>query len=103
MLIQEVLTDLPPAEVIERAELFFTTRFSPYAGFMQDRGEGHIRFGIEAGEILIGAVPQDGRTLVRGSASRPHHVLSAFLTTLASPEDVRQNLAGPGVSGAGGA
>ncbi len=101
MLIQEVLTDLSPREVIERAREFFTTRFSPYAGFATDEGETHIRFRFEAGELVIGMGKQDGRTLVRGSTSRIHHELSQFLTTLAPPEDVRQNLVGPGTSGAG--
>ena len=44
---------------------------------------------------------QDGRTVVRGSTSRLHHELSQFLITLAPPEEVKQNLVGPGVSGAG--
>lgn len=101
MLILETLTDLPPAQVIERAGVFFPTRFSPYAGFVQDQSENHIRFRYEVGVLTIGAVPQEGRTLVRGSTSRLHHELSQFLATLAHPEDVRQNLLGAGVSGAG--
>ena len=36
MLIQETTTDLPRAEVIARAREWFTTRFSPYAGFIED-------------------------------------------------------------------
>lgn len=101
MLIQEVLTDVSPREVVERAREFFTTRFSPYAGFESDETETSIRFSFEAGELVIGAGLQDGRTLVRGSTSRIHHELSQFLTTLAPPEEVRQNLVGPGASGAG--
>lgn len=101
MLIQEVLTDLPAAEVLSRARDWFTTRFSPYGGFEEESSEAHIKFGIEAGEVTIGTVAQEGRTLVRGSTSRLHHELSQFLVTLAPPEEVRQNLVGPGVSGAG--
>lgn len=101
MLIQEVHTDLAPQEVVDRARSFFTTRFTPYAGFATDESEAHIRFRFEAGALTVGAVPHEGRTLVRGSTSRLHHELSQFLATLARPEDVRQSLPGPAVSGAG--
>ena len=101
MLIQEVLTDLSPREVVERAREFFTTRFSPYAGFAADETETSIRFRFEAGELVIGAGTQEGRTLVRGSTSRIHHELSQFLITLAPPEEVRENASGPGSTGAG--
>jgi len=60
-----------------------------------------VAFILEAGELVIGAAEADGRTLVRGSTSRLHHELSQFLTTLAPPEEVRQNTLGPGASGAG--
>ncbi len=101
MLIQEVLTDLEPQAVIDQARAFFLTRFSTYAAFEQDEGPHHIRFVVEAGELLIGTVPQNDQTLVRGSTSRMHHELSQFLATLAEAEDVRQNAVGPGASGAG--
>ena len=101
MLIQEVLTDIPPNEVVERARQFFSERFSPYAGFAEDEGESHIKFSTEAGDLTIGIGKQGQHNLVRGSTSRMHHELSQFLTTLAPPEEVRENLPGPGVSGAG--
>ena len=101
MLIQEVLTDISPAEVVERAKEFFITRLSQYTALISDEGPAHVKFEVDAGEVVIGTVPQEGRTLVRGSTSRLHHELSQFLTTLAPPEEVRQNLVGPGASGAG--
>ena len=101
MLIQEVLTELPAAEVIARAKEFFTTRLSQYTAIVAEEGPAHVKLDLDAGEIVIGTVPQDGRTLVRGSTSRAHHELSQFLTTLAPAEEVRQNLVGPGASGAG--
>jgi len=101
MLTQEVVTDLSPREVVQRAREFFTTRFSPYAGFETSEDETSIRFEFEAGELVLGTGTKDGRTLVRGSTSRIHHELSQFLLTLAPPEEVRQNLVGPGASGAG--
>jgi hypothetical protein len=101
MLVQEVRTDLSPAEVIRSARDFFTTRFSPYGAFVEEEGEGHIVLKVDAGELVIGTGEEEGRTLVRGSTSRLHHELSQFLATLAPPEEVRQNAAGPGASGAG--
>jgi hypothetical protein len=101
MLVQEITTDLPRAEVMARAREWFTTRFSPYAGFIEEESEAHLRFEVEAGEVIIGIAEHEGRTLVRGSTSRLHHEISQFLMTLAPAEEVRQNLIGPGVSGAG--
>jgi hypothetical protein len=101
MLIQHVVTDVPPEEVIARARDFFLLRFSPYAGFIETESDRHIKFGMEVGSLSIGAVPKDGRTVVRGSTSRLHHELTQFLGMLARPEAVRQNLVGPGTSGAG--
>lgn len=101
MLMQEVLTDISPAEVVERAKEFFTMRLTPYTGFVEEQSDHHVKFEIEAGEVVIGASNVEGRTLVRGSTSRLHHELSQFLSTLAPPEEVRQNMLGPGTSGAG--
>ena len=101
MLIQEVLTDLPPADVIQRAREFFTLRLTPYGAFTEDASDQHIKMVTEAGDLTIGTGTQDGRTMVRGSTSRLHHELSQFLSTLAPPEEVRQNAPGAGASGAG--
>ena len=101
MLLQEVLTELPADEVIQRARDFFTLRFTPYAGFTEDAGDSWIKFTTEAGDLTIGTGKQGERTLVRGSTSRLNHELSQFLATLAPPEEVRQSVPGPGVSGAG--
>jgi hypothetical protein len=101
MLIQEVLTDVPAAEVVQRARDFFTSRFSPYAGFEEASSDTHIKFVNEAADLTIGVGTQDGKTMVRGSTSRMHAELSQFLATLAPAEEVRQNQPGPGTSGAG--
>lgn len=102
MLIQEVLTDLSPQEVVERAKEFFRARLSAYTGFLEEESDHHVKFHMEAGDLTIGAGPgEGGRTKVRGSTSRAHHELSQFFATLAPAEEVRQNLPGPGASGAG--
>lgn len=101
MLIQEVLTDIPAPQVIQRAREWFTLRLTPYGAFDEEASDHHIKLSTEAGEVTIGTGARDGRTLVRGSTSRLHHELSQFLSTLAPPEEVRQNNPGPGASGAG--
>ncbi|HSU17394.1 hypothetical protein [Longimicrobium sp.] len=101
MLLQEVLTELPAEEVIQRARDFFSLRFTPYAGFAEEAGDSWIKFSTEAGDVTIGVGRQGERNLVRGSSSRLHHEVSQFLSTLAPPEEVRQSVPGPGVSGAG--
>lgn len=95
MLLLEVETDLPPAEVIERAKAFFTTRLSPETAFVLDESESHVRFHTEVGVLTLGVGRRGGRNVVRGSTSRLHQALSQFLTTLEVPEEVRQNLVGP--------
>jgi hypothetical protein len=102
MLIQEVVTSLEPAEVVRRAKEFFTTSLSNQAAFVEEEGEGHVKFEIEAGEVLIGTSVRDGQTVVRASTSRLHNELSRFMMTIApAAEEVRQSLPGPGTSGAG--
>ncbi len=101
MLVQEVVTDIAPGEVVRMAREFFTTRFSQYSAFVQEESDAHIVLTLDSAEVVIGTAPEDGRTKVRGSTSRVHHELSQFLATLASAEEVRQNAEGPGTSGAG--
>lgn len=101
MLIQEVQTHHEPAEVIRLAKEFFLTRFSPYGASIASEGEDHVRFDLDAGELVIGTTTGEEGTWVRGSTSRVHHELSQFLATLAVAEAVRQNVEGPGASGAG--
>ena len=92
MRIHEIHTQLSPSEVIERARSFFMLSSSSYASFEERVAEGYLKLFLEVGEIVIGTVPQDGGTLVRGSASRGAHLLTSFLTTLAPPLDARQTL-----------
>ena len=101
MLLQEVETDLSPREVLDRAKEFFQLRMSPYAAFLADESESHARFRFAEGELVVGTVVQEKGTLVRGSTSRNVRELSQFLATLAPPEAIRQNVAGPGTTGGG--
>jgi hypothetical protein len=101
MLTQEIRTDFLPADIVRLARDFFATRFSPYGAFVQSESADHITFQMDAGELVIGTSREGSQTLVRGSTSRLHHELSQFLLSLGNPEEVRQNVPGPGASGAG--
>ena len=90
MTIHEIRTPLAPAEVIGRARSFFALAGTPYAAFAEVVGEGFLKLHMEVGEIVIAALPQGDSTWVRGSASRGAHLLTGFLTTLASPLDAKQ-------------
>ena len=94
MEIQQVVTALPPGAVIDRAVAFFTTQISPYTGFVEEYGPTYARFRVEAGSLSLTAAPLgEGRTVVRGSTSRLHRVLSMFLATLVDvPEEVAASL-----------
>jgi len=103
MKIHEIRTQHTPAEVIERARSFFGLASSPYAAFSEEVGEGYLKLFMEVGEIVIGCVPEDGVTLVRGSASRGEQMLTQFLTTLAPPLEARQELLDPEIAEGGAA
>jgi hypothetical protein len=102
MLTQEVRTELSPTEVVQRAKDFFLSRFSPSAGFVAEQSDHHVKFEVDSGEVVIGAMPEGEATRVRASSSRLHHSIGQFLATLAPPEEVRDGVAGAGVSGSGG-
>ena len=84
---KDVLAEHPERDVYELLDLGF--------------GPCRMVFATEAGDVTIGVGTRDGKTVVRGSSSRLHHEVSQFFVTLAPPEEVRQNVPGPGVSGAG--
>jgi hypothetical protein len=90
MTIHETRTELDAEEVLARAEVLFTTLFSPYASFVTDRSADHIRLRSEVAEVVIGALQRDGHTLVRGSASRGEDVLARFLCEISNPDAARE-------------
>jgi hypothetical protein len=82
MILHEIRTEHSPSEVIARARTFFMRSGTPDSASQLDVDDAFLRLHIEVGEIVIGAMRQQGHTLVRGSASRAAHLLSSFLTTL---------------------
>jgi hypothetical protein len=90
MLLQEIETDVAPAEVIRLANGFFV-HGGNCGGCPEDGGPTHARYQVTAGEVVIAASRTPaGRTLVRGSASRGASLVGSFLCTLGRPADVRR-------------
>lgn len=81
--LQEFRTTLPPAEVLDRAKMFFAQRNGIYAAFVEQEGPTHVSFRGQGGEeIVIGVVSKDGATLVSGSTYMFDMQVSRFFTTL---------------------
>ena len=82
MTVYEINTTLSPDAVIERARSFFTSPSTSFGASVERVDDGCLRVYFDMGDMVIGATPKDGRTAVRGSASRGAHLLTRFLTTL---------------------
>jgi hypothetical protein len=82
--VQEIITDLPAAEVLARAKSFFAQRPSLYATFLDKEGPTFCSFRGQGGEeVIVAAMPSpDGRTQVTGSTYLFDMQLARFLTTL---------------------
>lgn len=89
---REIRIDLPPREVLERAKRFFTGADSGYAGWLEEEGEGFVRFRAFRGTIALTALREgdgEGRTHVRISTLRAHPSIPLFLTSLREPASER--------------
>ena len=86
MRVQEIVTTLRPAEVLDRARTFFMLAGTPYAATPEKYGDGFIKLHLEVGEILIATLPHPEGTLVRATASRGGQLLSRYLTLIAAAE-----------------
>lgn len=90
MTIFETRTTLQPALVIERARSFFTDPATSWGASAEAVGERCLRVHFDMGEIVIGAIAQDGVTTIRGSASRGAHLVTRFLASLRRPGEMKQ-------------
>lgn len=82
-MIQETDTVLAPAEVLARAEQFFTRRNPNYGAFIEKSGpEFRVFRGQGKEEVAIGVTPIAGGTRVRGSTYFFDAQVARFLTTL---------------------
>lgn len=86
--LQETTTDLSGDEVLARAKVFFATRPSLYATFLDKEGPGFCTFRGQGGEeIVIGVSPAPGATngastRVTGSSYLFDMQVSRFFSTL---------------------
>jgi hypothetical protein len=81
--LQETTTSLAPADVLERANEFFTNRNPLYAAFLEKEGPGHSTFRGQGGEeIVIAAAAKDSATRVTGSTYLFDMQIARFFATL---------------------
>jgi hypothetical protein len=82
-MIQEITTTRSPAEVIAAAKRFFPRRNPNYGAFPEREGPDYITFRGQGGEeLIIGAMPVEGGTVVRGSTYLFTQQVGRFLSTL---------------------
>ena len=81
--LQECLTTLAPAEVLDRAKEFFARRSTLYAAFLDKEGPTFASFRGQGGEeLVIGVAPADGGTRVTGSTYLFDMQIARFFSTL---------------------
>ena len=81
--LQEIVTTLSPAEVLDRAKTFFARHIGIYAAFLEREGPTHATFRGQGGEeLIIGTnVAPDG-TRVTGSTYLFDAQVARFFATL---------------------
>jgi hypothetical protein len=86
---QELRTTLTPAEVLHAAKEFFSRRVNIYAAFPERESAAHLTLRGQGGEeIVIGAIPRDGATLVTGASYMFDAQVSRFFSTLPPAAEV---------------
>jgi hypothetical protein len=82
-MMHEIVTTLPPADVLRRAKAFFPERVPHHATFLEREGPRFAVFRGQGGEELALAVmPGDGGTRVRASSSFFDQAIGRFFSTL---------------------
>jgi hypothetical protein len=81
--LQECTTTLAPAQVLARAKVFFPSRSTLYAAFLDEEGPTFCTFRGQGGEeLVIGVAPADGGTRVTGSTYLFDMQVARFFSTL---------------------
>jgi hypothetical protein len=79
----EIITSLPPEEVLRRATAFFTTRVPATGAFVENESAYHVVLRGQGGEeIVIATAPAPEGTAVRGSTLMFDQQVRRFFTTL---------------------
>jgi hypothetical protein len=82
-MLQEITTPMPPAEVLAAAKKFFSRRSPIYAAFLEKEGPSYLTFRGQGGEeLVIGVMPSDAGTIVRGSTYLFDQQIARFFSTL---------------------
>ena len=82
---------LPPAEVLERAKVFFAERVPHMAAFVEKEGPGFLVLRGQGGEEVVfsaAAAAEGGATRVRASTLFFDQPVDRFLSTLPLETDV---------------
>jgi hypothetical protein len=86
--VQETLTSLPAADVLQEAKRFFSRRPNIYAAFVEQESPAHITLRGQGGEeIVIAVISGDKGTRVTGSTYLFDQQISRFFTQLPAPSD----------------
>jgi hypothetical protein len=81
--LQETVTTLSPAEVIESAKKYFAGRHNVYAAYLEQESATHATFRGQGGEeIVLGVSPVEGGTRVTGSSYLFDQQIARFFSTL---------------------
>ena len=82
--LQETVTTLPAAEVLQAAKAFFARRNPIYAAFLEKEGPTHAVFRGQGGEeIVVGVTPSpSGATRVTASTYMFDQQVARFFATL---------------------
>ncbi len=82
-MMHEIVTALPPAEVIRRARVFFAERVPHQAAFLEREGPTFATFRGQGGEELaLAVIPGGAGTRVRASSLFFDQAIGRFLSTL---------------------
>ena len=100
--VQEVTTELSPAEIFSEAKRFFGRQSGVYSAFIEQEGPTHITLRGQGGEeIVIGTAPADGATRVTASSYLFDQQIARFFSTLPPPpQTISEVVASPALSGA---
>jgi len=81
--LQETITTLSPAEVLDAAKHFFARRNSIYTAFLDMEGPTFVSMrGMGGEELVIGVIQRDGHTAVTGSTYLFDQQVARFLSSL---------------------
>jgi len=85
----EMLTTVPPAEVLQRAKMFFTDRAPHNAAFVEKEGPTWAVFRGQGGEeLVLAAFDGQSGTRVRASTMFFDQLIGRFFSTLPVADEV---------------